>query len=178
MKSGRRTSVFQGFVHPHLPRTHLQAAVTRALQRSRVVALLGPRQAGKTTLARTFLASGDPAYFDLEHPVSVSRLENPMVRRLLVIGYWLLGKVGRLEGWKVGRSAAKFWRLSGPVARWPGTSTLQNGSRPTANCQLPTANCQLPTANCDPGQILTNSATPSHLILLTAGSTSFPSVLR
>jgi predicted AAA+ superfamily ATPase len=53
---------------------HLQ----RALARNRIVALLGPRQCGKTTLARRWLPAGDPAYFDLEDPVSLARLEEPM----------------------------------------------------------------------------------------------------
>jgi hypothetical protein len=43
-----------------------------------VVALLGPRQCGKTTLARRFLETNQPGYFDLEDPRSVARLEEPM----------------------------------------------------------------------------------------------------
>jgi hypothetical protein len=43
-----------------------------------VVALLGPRQCGKTTLAR-MRAAGEPAtYFDLENPVDARRLSAPM----------------------------------------------------------------------------------------------------
>jgi hypothetical protein len=47
------------------------------------VALLGPRQAGKTTLARQIALSGvlpfetDLAYFDLEDPAQIERLANP-----------------------------------------------------------------------------------------------------
>jgi hypothetical protein len=51
--------------------------VRAALKRSRVVAILGPRQSGKTTLARG-LASANPLnYFDLEDPASLSRLDQP-----------------------------------------------------------------------------------------------------
>jgi len=39
--------------------------VRTALRRSRVVALLGPRQCGKTTLARQFVAADSVNYFDL-----------------------------------------------------------------------------------------------------------------
>lgn len=47
-----------------------------SLARFRVTALLGPRQCGKTTLARAFAA--DPqACFDLEDPVDLARLEAP-----------------------------------------------------------------------------------------------------
>jgi len=48
--------------------------VRTALKRSRVVALLGPRQSGKTTLARQFVAPESPNYFDLEDPRSLARL--------------------------------------------------------------------------------------------------------
>lgn len=48
--------------------------VQSALRRSRIVALLGPRQCGKTTLARQFVAEDSLNYFDLEDPRSVARL--------------------------------------------------------------------------------------------------------
>jgi predicted AAA+ superfamily ATPase len=53
------------------------ALVRAALRRSRVVALLGPRQCGKTTLARGFVAPDSPNYFDLEDPASLARLAEP-----------------------------------------------------------------------------------------------------
>src|SRR6266436_4543089 len=48
-----------------------------ALRRSRVVALLGPRQCGKTTLARQFVRPDSLNYFDLEDPQSLARLNEP-----------------------------------------------------------------------------------------------------
>ena len=48
-----------------------------ALRRSPAVSLLGPRQSGKTTLARTLLTSDSENYFDLERPTSLRRLEDP-----------------------------------------------------------------------------------------------------
>jgi predicted AAA+ superfamily ATPase len=51
--------------------------VSAALKRSRVVALLGPRQCGKTTLAREFLNPTSLNYFDLEDPASLARLSEP-----------------------------------------------------------------------------------------------------
>jgi len=61
-----------------------------ALRRSRVVALIGPRQCGKTTLARQRVAASAPNYFDLEDPRSLARLSEPMtalepLRGLVVI---------------------------------------------------------------------------------------------
>jgi len=53
------------------------AQVRSALRRSRVVALLGPRQCGKTTLARQFVPARSLNYFDLEEPASMARLAEP-----------------------------------------------------------------------------------------------------
>jgi len=53
------------------------ALVRVALRRSRVVALLGPRQCGKTTLARKFVNPDSLNYFDLEEPQSLARLTEP-----------------------------------------------------------------------------------------------------
>lgn len=73
-----------------IPRTSVQETVATALRRSRVVSLLGPRQCGKTTLARQFLPANALNYFDLEDPVSLARLDEPMttlrpLRGLVVI---------------------------------------------------------------------------------------------
>ena len=51
--------------------------VRTALRRSRVVALLGPRQCGKTTLAREIVPPDSLNYFDLEDPRSLARLSEP-----------------------------------------------------------------------------------------------------
>ncbi|MGH7942458.1 MAG: ATP-binding protein [Limisphaerales bacterium] len=64
--------------------------VPAALNRSRVVALLGPRQSGKTTLARQFVPADSLNYFDLEDPQSLARLSEPdtalrPLKRLVVI---------------------------------------------------------------------------------------------
>src|SRR5579872_5759904 len=51
--------------------------IQTALKRSRVVAVLGPRQCGKTTLARQFVSIDSLNYFDLEVPSTVARLGEP-----------------------------------------------------------------------------------------------------
>lgn len=56
---------------------YLQTIQT-ALQRSRVTALIGPRQSGKTTLARQFVSPNSSNYFDLEDLTSIARLQEPM----------------------------------------------------------------------------------------------------
>jgi len=60
-----------------IARTAVLDHVRAALTRSPVTVLTGPRQAGKTTLARELLAEDSPSYFDLEDPVSLARLEEP-----------------------------------------------------------------------------------------------------
>ena len=65
-------------------------AVRTALGRASVVVLAGPRQCGKTTLARQFLDPDSVNYFDLESPASLARLDEPMtalepLRGLVVI---------------------------------------------------------------------------------------------
>ena len=53
-------------------------AIGAALGRAPVVVLTGPRQCGKTTLARRFVDPDSVNYFDLESPPSLVRLEEPM----------------------------------------------------------------------------------------------------
>ncbi len=59
-------------------RTDLLKEVKSALRRSRAVALIGPRQCGKTTLARQIVPPDSSNYFDLENPISLTRLDEPM----------------------------------------------------------------------------------------------------
>jgi predicted AAA+ superfamily ATPase len=71
-------------------RPALMAAVRAALARSPAVALLGPRQVGKTTLARTFVDPDDLHYLDLEDPTVEAQIAQPMsllepMRGLVVI---------------------------------------------------------------------------------------------
>ncbi|HHQ48450.1 MAG TPA: hypothetical protein ENK19_06145 [Acidobacteria bacterium] len=60
-----------------IARTAIFDGIRTALGRSPVVVLTGPRQAGKTTLARELLSEDSPNYFDLEDPLSLARLEEP-----------------------------------------------------------------------------------------------------
>jgi len=62
-----------------IPRAAYLERIDRALGRNPVVVLVGPRQCGKTTLARQRLAADSLNYFDLESPVSLARLEHPQL---------------------------------------------------------------------------------------------------
>jgi predicted AAA+ superfamily ATPase len=78
-----------------IERAALQHAVQQALARSRVVALIGPRQCGKTTLARRFVAPDSANYFDLEDPVSLVRLEQPMTALSGLTGLVVIDEIQR-----------------------------------------------------------------------------------
>ena len=62
-----------------IKRTNLESALRAALARSPAVALVGPRQVGKTTLARHLLDGESPNWFDLEDPQVEAQLASPMV---------------------------------------------------------------------------------------------------
>ena len=51
--------------------------LSNAIRRSPITALLGPRQSGKTTLARLFGKGKEATYFDLESQSDLNRLQNP-----------------------------------------------------------------------------------------------------
>lgn len=61
-----------------LERSELLARVESRFRANPVVALLGPRQCGKTTLAREFSKTRRAEYFDLESPADQARLNQPM----------------------------------------------------------------------------------------------------
>ncbi len=69
--------------------------IVTALERSRIVALLGPRQCGKTTLARQFVPPDSAAYFDLEDPLSLARLDEPMTSLGTLNGLVVIDEVQR-----------------------------------------------------------------------------------
>ena len=79
-----------------MPRSNYMRQLETALRRSPVTALLGPRQCGKTTLARLF---GDPragTYFDLESEPDVRRLANPELVLGSLRGLVVLDEIQRL----------------------------------------------------------------------------------
>jgi predicted AAA+ superfamily ATPase len=65
------------------------------LDRAPVVVLSGPRQCGKTTLARELLSSDSLNYFDLEDPTSLARLNEPMTALSPLEGLVVIDEVQR-----------------------------------------------------------------------------------
>jgi predicted AAA+ superfamily ATPase len=76
-------------------RPALQQTIERSLARSRVVALIGPRQCGKTTLARQFVPADSINYFDLEDPVSLARLDQPITALQDLSGLVVIDEIQR-----------------------------------------------------------------------------------
>jgi predicted AAA+ superfamily ATPase len=62
-----------------IERRRLRTKIAAALERARGVVLVGPRQVGKTTLARSFVPAGSPAFFDLEDPRVEAQLQAPLL---------------------------------------------------------------------------------------------------
>jgi predicted AAA+ superfamily ATPase len=80
----------------YIQREVLESRVREALKRSPAVALVGPRQVGKTTLARRFLSPPSPNYFDLEDPRDLARLSEPMTAIESLEGLVVIDEVQRL----------------------------------------------------------------------------------
>jgi predicted AAA+ superfamily ATPase len=79
-----------------IPRTELRTRIDAALGRSPIVVLTGPRQCGKTTLARELLSADSENYFDLEDPASLARLDEPMTALRPLSGLVVIDEVQRL----------------------------------------------------------------------------------
>lgn len=60
-----------------IDRKNLYNFIKKTLDWSRAVAILGPRQCGKTTLARQFVSMKSGNYFDLESAEGLSALQDP-----------------------------------------------------------------------------------------------------
>ena len=61
-----------------IPRPHALDRIARVFRIHPTAVLLGPRQCGKTTLARVIAEREPCTYFDLENPVDIRRLSAPM----------------------------------------------------------------------------------------------------
>ncbi len=72
-----------------------EAELQEALRRSPVVLIVGARQVGKTTLARGVVARESVNYFDLEDPVSLARLSEPMLALASLRGIVVIDEVQR-----------------------------------------------------------------------------------
>lgn len=84
-----------------MERTEYLNTITTEFAINPVVAILGPRQCGKTTLARTFIKSSpnfnQANYFDLEDPTHLDRLQNnPKLSLSLLSGLVVIDEIQRV----------------------------------------------------------------------------------
>ncbi len=78
-----------------IPRPRALDSITNAFSTHPIAALLGPRQCGKTTLAREIAEREPSTYFDLENPVDIRRLSAPMTALEELSGLVVIDEVQR-----------------------------------------------------------------------------------
>ena len=78
-----------------IPRPEPISQIKASLQIHPVTALLGPRQCGKTTLARLIAEQEPSTYFDLENPVDIQRLAAPMQTLKELSGLVIIDEIQR-----------------------------------------------------------------------------------
>ena len=78
-----------------IKRTGYKTRIETALTRSRAVALLGPRQCGKTTLARQIVDIHSPNYFDLEDTANLMGLDDPKTALASLKGIVVIDEIQR-----------------------------------------------------------------------------------
>ena len=76
-------------------RPNYEQAILEGLSEYPVTALLGPRQCGKTTLARMVCRDRPHDYFDLEDPTDSARLSSPMLALENAQGVVVLDEIPR-----------------------------------------------------------------------------------
>jgi len=79
-----------------IERAAYRQEILRQLKASPIVSLLGPRQAGKTTLARQISRDRPAHFFDLEDPVALARLAAPMSALQPLKGLVVVDEVQRM----------------------------------------------------------------------------------
>jgi predicted AAA+ superfamily ATPase len=113
---------------PAIPRSAVEERIRTLSRSGPVTALLGPRQAGKTTLARQVqAATGRGERYDLEDPRDLQRLQQPMttLEELLArvserdVYFWAIHAGAELDFlWRQGG------RLVGFEAKWSDAPTM------------------------------------------------------
>jgi uncharacterized protein len=80
-----------------LPRSQFMKAVRTVLANNPVCALLGPRQCGKTTLARQVARPRRSHYFDLETALGRARLANAELALQTLSGLVVIDEIRNLS---------------------------------------------------------------------------------
>ena len=78
-----------------IERAAYQREIQTKLANNPVVAILGPRHVGKTTLARQVAGERPHHFFDLENPLALARLDQPMLALEPLTGLVLIDEIQR-----------------------------------------------------------------------------------
>lgn len=99
-----------------LARTDHQKRLGELLRQFPVVGLIGARQAGKSTLARSIVATrrGPVAFFDLEDPTDAARLQDPMLALRQLEGLFVIDEI---------QHSPRLFEVLGVLADRPGSPT-------------------------------------------------------
>jgi len=98
LKIGIDIPNFQGKITSMIERPNYLDQISIAIRRSPIIAILGPRQCGKTTLARMFGSGKRAEYFDLESQPDLQRLQNPELVLGSLVGIVILDEIQRMPG--------------------------------------------------------------------------------
>jgi len=98
MKIRIETPNFHDTIKTMINRPDYLRQLATAMKRSPVTSLLGPRQCGKTTLARAFGQGLAAAYFDLESQPDLQRLRNPELMLGSLKGTVILDEIQVIPG--------------------------------------------------------------------------------
>ncbi len=79
-----------------IERSKLSSALNRSIADNPITALLGPRQCGKTTIARTLIEPAPVHYYDLENPADRAGLANPFIALKEMDGLVILDEIHRM----------------------------------------------------------------------------------
>ena len=119
------------YLRPVLPRTHHEAEVLRRLGAYPVVAIVGARQVGKTTLAgRIAAGASEPVtVFDLERPSDLTRLSEPELTLEPLRGLVVLDEIHRapdlFRTLRVPAGRISYYELPGLVAGETGLDAIE-----------------------------------------------------
>lgn len=70
--------------------------IVKALGRSKVTAILGPRQCGKTTLAKVIAEEYSAHFLDLESPADQAKLQNPELYLIRLTGLIIIDEIQQM----------------------------------------------------------------------------------
>lgn len=90
---------FHGKLTNNMKRIEYLSEIETGFRSAKIVAILGPRQCGKTTLAREYFKNNQGQkqnYFDLENPIDLSRLIDPMLGLSELSGLIVIDEIQRL----------------------------------------------------------------------------------